>query len=138
MRPESPITVVALKDIAREVAGLRPAPALASALAWLGSDIRGILMSRIAERIGTRSTVIFVSLMIGLGLSISTFGPPAASGGIGRTEFHHPTPRRRGGSIVALRQLRTASCRAYPSIHGEELFLPPLEQEVSTIIVLMA
>jgi hypothetical protein len=96
VRPESPITVVALKDIAREVAGLRSVPAVASALAWLGSGIRGILMSRIAERIGTRSTVIFVSLMIGLGLSISTFGPPAASGGTGRTEFHHPAPRHRG------------------------------------------
>jgi MFS family permease len=70
------ITVVALKDIAGEVAGLRSVPALASALAWLGSGMGGILMSRIAERVGTRSTVIFGSLMIGLGLSISTFGPP--------------------------------------------------------------
>jgi len=33
-------------------------------------------MSRIAERTGTRFTVIFGSLMIGLGLTISTFGPP--------------------------------------------------------------
>jgi cyanate permease len=32
--------------------------------------------ARIAERVGTRSTVIFGSLMIGLGLSISTLGPP--------------------------------------------------------------
>ena len=70
------ITVVALKDIAGEVGGLRSVPALASALAWLGSGIGGILMSRIAERVGTRSTVIVGSLMIGLGLSISTFGPP--------------------------------------------------------------
>jgi MFS family permease len=70
------ITVVALKDIAGEVAGLRSVPALASALAWLGSGIGGILMSRIAERVGTRSTVISGSLMIGLGLTISTFGPP--------------------------------------------------------------
>ena len=70
------ITVVALKDIASEVGGLRSTPALASALAWLGSGIGGILMSRIAERVGTRSTVIVGSLMIGLGLSISTFGPP--------------------------------------------------------------
>ena len=70
------ITVVALKDIASEVGGSRSVPALASALAWLGSGIGGILMSRIAERVGTRSTVIVGSLMIGLGLSISTFGPP--------------------------------------------------------------
>ncbi len=69
------ITVVALKDIASEGGGLRSVPALASALAWLGSGIGGILMSRIAERVGTRSTVIVGSLMIGLGLLISTFGP---------------------------------------------------------------
>ena len=70
------ISAVALKDIASEVGGSRSVPALAGALAWLGSGIGGILMSRIAERVGTRSTVIFGSLMIGLGLSISTFGPP--------------------------------------------------------------
>src|SRR3954471_20442739 len=70
------ITAVALKDIASEVGGSRSVPALASALAWLGSGIGGIIMSRIADRIGTRWTVIFGSLMIGLGLSISPIGPP--------------------------------------------------------------
>ena len=52
------ITAVALKDIAGEVGGARSIPALASALAWLGSGIGGILMSRIADRVGTRWTVI--------------------------------------------------------------------------------
>src|SRR6476660_5210219 len=70
------ITAVALKDIASEVGGLRSIPALASSLAWLGSGIGGIIMSRVADRVGTRWTVISGSLMIGLGLSISTFGPP--------------------------------------------------------------
>jgi MFS family permease len=70
------ITAVALKDIAGEVGGSRSVPALASSLAWLGSGIGGIVMSRIAGRIGTRWTVIFGSLMIGLGLAISTLGPP--------------------------------------------------------------
>jgi MFS family permease len=69
------ISAVALKDIASEVDGARSVPALAGALAWLGSGIGGILMSRIADRLGTRSTVIFGSMMIGLGLSISSFGP---------------------------------------------------------------
>src|SRR6476620_6170164 len=68
------ITAVALKDIAAEVDGVRSTPALASALAWLGSGIGGILMGWIADKVGTRWTVIFGSLMIGLGLSISTFG----------------------------------------------------------------
>ena len=70
------ITAVALKDIAAEVGGVRSIPALASALAWLGSGFGGILMGRIAEKVGTRWTVIFGSLMIAVGLTISTFGPP--------------------------------------------------------------
>jgi MFS family permease len=70
------INTVALKDIASEVGGARSVPALAGALAWLGSGTGGILMSRLAERIGTRSTVIFGALMVGLGLSISTLGLP--------------------------------------------------------------
>ena len=70
------ITAVALKDIASEVGGSRSVPALASSLAWLGSGIGGIIMSQIAGRIGTRWTVIFGSLMIGLGLAVSTLGPP--------------------------------------------------------------
>jgi len=70
------ITAVALKDIAAEVGGTRSIPALASALAWLGSGAGGIIMGRIADRIGTRWTVLFGALMIGLGLAISTLGPP--------------------------------------------------------------
>src|SRR5664279_4832673 len=70
------ITAVALKDIAAEVGGARSVPALASALAWLGSGIGGIMMGRIADRVGTRWTVMFGALMIGLGLAISTLGPP--------------------------------------------------------------
>src|SRR3974390_3703900 len=70
------ITAVALKDIAAEVGGTRPIPALASAVAWLGSGAGGIIMSRIADKVGTRWTVLCGTLMIGLGLAISTLGPP--------------------------------------------------------------
>lgn len=70
------IPAVALKEIAAEVDGARSVPALASALAWLGSGFGGILMGRLAERVGTRWTVIGGSLMIALGLAISTLGPP--------------------------------------------------------------
>src|ERR1700726_3828751 len=70
------LSVIALKDIASEVNGSRAVPALASSLAWLGTGAGGIIMSRIADRIGTRWPVIFGSLMIGVGLSISTLGPP--------------------------------------------------------------
>ena len=70
------ITAVALKDIAAEVGGTRSIPALASALAWLGGGIGGIVMGRVADRIGTRWTVLFGALMIGVGLALSTLGPP--------------------------------------------------------------
>jgi MFS family permease len=70
------ITAVALKDIAAEAGGTRSIPALASALAWLGSGAGGILMGRLADRVGTRWTVMSGALMIGVGLSVSTLGPP--------------------------------------------------------------
>ena len=70
------ITAVALKDIAAEVGGMRSIPALASALAWLGGGVGGIMMGRIADRVGTRWTVLCGSLMIAAGLTLSTFGPP--------------------------------------------------------------
>ena len=70
------ITAVALKDIAAEAGGARSVPALASALAWLGSGVGGIAMGRLADRVGTRWTVIFGAFMIALGLSLSTLGPP--------------------------------------------------------------
>ena len=70
------ITAVALKEIAGEVGGARSIPSLASSLAWLGSGAGGIMMGRLAERIGTRWTVICGALMIGLGLLISTLGAP--------------------------------------------------------------
>lgn len=70
------ITAVALKDIAAEIGGVRSVPALASSLAWLGSGLGGIMMGRIADRVGVRWTVITGALMVGAGLMLSTYGPP--------------------------------------------------------------
>src|SRR6516164_5124897 len=69
------VTLVALKDIAAEVNGERSVPAFASALMWIGSGVGGILMGRVAERIGIRFTVIFGALMVALGLALSSRGP---------------------------------------------------------------
>ena len=68
------ITIVALKAIAAETGGLRSVPALASALAWLGFGIGGIVMGYAAERVGVRWTVLFGAVMIGIGLALSTGG----------------------------------------------------------------
>src|SRR5580704_10091579 len=69
------ITVVALKNIAAEVNGERSIPALAGALVWVGAGVGGILMGRVAERIGLRWTVVFGAAMIAVGLALSTLGP---------------------------------------------------------------
>src|SRR5271169_1764148 len=69
------ITVVALKNIAAEVNGERSVPAFAVALMWIGSGVGGILMGRIAERVGVRFTAIFGAAMIAVGLAVSTLGP---------------------------------------------------------------
>jgi MFS family permease len=69
------ITVVALKNIAAEVGGERSIPALAGALVWIGSGVGGILMGRIAERVGIRWTAIGGAVMIAVGLALSTLGP---------------------------------------------------------------
>lgn len=70
------ITVVALKAIAGDMGGARSVPALANALAWLGTAAGGILMGRIAERLGVRSTVMFGSVAICVGLFVSSLGQP--------------------------------------------------------------
>jgi MFS family permease len=70
------ITSVALTEIAAEVGGSRSVPALATSLAWLGAGIGGLLMGRVAHRFGARSTVILGATMVGIGLAISTLGPP--------------------------------------------------------------
>jgi MFS family permease len=70
------ITPVALKDIAAEAGDVRSVPAFATAIAWLGSGVGGIMMGRIADRIGIRWTVICGGLMVACGLAVSTLGAP--------------------------------------------------------------
>jgi MFS family permease len=70
------IAVVALKAIAAELGGTRSTPALAGSLSWFGVGFGGLLMGRIADRIGVRWTVMFGALMICVGLAISSFGAP--------------------------------------------------------------
>src|SRR5580698_9480766 len=69
------ITVVALKNIAAEVNGERSIPALAGALVWIGAGLGGIIMGRVAERVGVRWTVLGGAVMIAVGLVLSTLGP---------------------------------------------------------------
>jgi MFS family permease len=69
------IAPVALKDIAAESDGVRSVPALATAMMWLGSGLGGIMMGRVADRIGTRWVVMFGACMLATGLTLSSLGP---------------------------------------------------------------
>ena len=68
------LAAVGLKPITEDLGTTRQLVALAGALTWLGTGIGGIVMGRVAERLGIRYTVIFGAAMIGLGLAISAGG----------------------------------------------------------------
>jgi len=68
------IVVVGLKPIAASLGTDRSVVALAASLVWLGTGLGGILMGRIAERIGMRQVAIFGALMTALGLAVSAIG----------------------------------------------------------------
>ncbi|MGD9805982.1 MAG: MFS transporter [Hyphomicrobiaceae bacterium] len=68
------ITITALKTIAADLGGERSVPSGASALAWLGTGVGGLMMGLIAERIGTRATVALGAASVALGLVLSSGG----------------------------------------------------------------
>ncbi len=70
------VAVVALKTIAADVGGVRSLPSLAGSLSWIGVGAGGIVMGRIAERVGVRWTVMFGAVMVCVGLAISSRGQP--------------------------------------------------------------
>ena len=71
------ITAVGLKEIANDISGgARQVPSLAVSLAFFGSGAGGLLMGRLANSYGIRWTVIAGSLMIAVGLGISSLGAP--------------------------------------------------------------
>jgi MFS family permease len=70
------ITAVGLKAIAADTGGARQVPALAVSLAFFGTGVGGILMGRLANRYSVRWTVIAGTVMIALGLVLSSGGAP--------------------------------------------------------------
>ena len=70
------VAVVSLKTIAADFGSGRETPALAGSLGWIGVGVGGIVMGRIAERVGVRWTVMFGAAMVSAGLAISSLGQP--------------------------------------------------------------
>jgi MFS family permease len=68
------IAVVALKPIAADLGGARAVPAACFSLAWLGAAFGGVVMGRLANRIGQRLTAVISAVMVALGLVIASRG----------------------------------------------------------------
>jgi MFS family permease len=68
------IAPVALKAIAADLGSARSVPALANALAWLGSGAGALAFGWIADRFGIRRTAVFGAVMIGVGLALASQG----------------------------------------------------------------
>src|SRR5499433_2763780 len=68
------LVVVGLKPITASLGTDRSIVALAGALVWVGTGMGGIVMGRVADRIGVRPTVVFGAVMAALGLAVSAVG----------------------------------------------------------------
>jgi len=68
------IVIVALKPIAADLGGYRSIPAAAASLAMLGTGVGGLAMGWLAERIGTRLTVMMGAVTMCAGLILSSGG----------------------------------------------------------------
>ena len=68
------VVITGLKVVAADLGGERSIPSAASALAWLGTGVGGLAMGLLAERIGTRASVLLGAVMVALGLALSSGG----------------------------------------------------------------
>ena len=68
------IVVVGLKPIAASLGADRSVVALAASLIWLGTGLGGIVMGRMADRVGMQPVAIFGAVMTALGLAVSAIG----------------------------------------------------------------
>ena len=68
------IVVVGLVRVQASLMTDRSVPALAGALVWMGTGLGGMVMGRVADRIGMRTTACFGAVMMAAGLALSATG----------------------------------------------------------------
>jgi MFS family permease len=68
------LIVVGLRAMELELGVSRSTLALAGALTWIGTGLGGIVMGWLADRIGIRNCVLIGSVMVALGLALSSTG----------------------------------------------------------------
>lgn len=126
------IVIVALKPIAADLGGFRAVPAAAAALAMLGTGVGGLAMSRLAERIGIRLTVMLGATMVCAGLVLSSGGEAwqlyvghgllvgfLGNGGINAPLYVYVTrwfERRRGTALALIASGQYVAGAAWPSL----------------------
>src|SRR4051812_23871868 len=131
------VAIVALDTIAGEVGGARSVPALAGSLAWFGSGLGGLLMGRIADRVGVRWTVMAGGLSIAAGLSLSSGGQVwqlyvghgvligiFGNGGINAPLYVYISrwfDRRRGTALALIGSGPYVAGAVWPSIFGQAI-----------------
>ena len=72
------MVIVGFKTMQEDLGTERSTLALAGALVWVGTGLGGILMGRVADRIGMRATALIGACMMAAGLAISATGSLAA------------------------------------------------------------
>lgn len=68
------LVVVGLATMQADLGTDRSVLALAGALVWIGTGLGGVVMGRVAERIGMRATTCFGAVMMAAGLALSATG----------------------------------------------------------------
>jgi MFS family permease len=68
------LIVVGLVTVQTDLHTDRSVLALAAALVWIGTGLGGVVMGRVAERIGMRATACFGAVMMAAGLALSATG----------------------------------------------------------------
>jgi MFS family permease len=131
------VAIVALERIAAEIGGVRSVPALAGSLAWLGSGVGGLVMGRVAERVGVRWTVMFGGVSIAAGLALSSggqiwqlyLGHGLLIGLLGNGAINAPLyvyisrwfDRRRGTALALISSGPYVAGALWPSIFGQSI-----------------
>src|SRR5205823_11874498 len=131
------LVVVGLKPITEDLGTARQVVALAGALTWLGTGAGGILMGWVAERTSIRFTVIFGTVMIALGLTISASGNIWAIlightlfvGLLGNGAFYPPLlvyvsrwfDRRRGTALALISSGQYIAGMAWPTLFEQAI-----------------
>ena len=68
------LIVVGLRVMEHDIGVSRSTLALAGAMTWIGTGLGGIVMGWVSDRIGIRASVLIGTVMIALGLAISSIG----------------------------------------------------------------